>query len=207
MFGRKFQVYLPRRGGRRFLFSVKAKDPDQAREKVLERLEDFREDPSLKPVKHILIIDTKEDTEIRIDNPYFDAEEYERLKNPSKPSIKEFVEASQIDVMNTYVEAINRQLPSMISGLFKGTVQTITSVVDELAKQRLNLQQDPTKPLANIAMFVQSIVLLAQHRDKVLELIRGLKEEGIDIKNLLLAQAGLGGALDVGKVKGRPREA
>ena len=184
IFGKKYMVYLPRRGGRRFLFAIKAKDETDAKNKTLEKLEEYADDPSIKESKYLLTIDTKNDVEIKVDNPYYDETLVvkQRTKNPT---FEDFMEATVADMVNNYTKAINEAFPKLTSGLVTGVTKTLVEATDSLVKAKLGTQPDPTKPIADVAQIILAIVELAKNKDKVKELLSMLKTEGIDIKEMM----------------------
>jgi len=156
----KIMVFVPRRGGRKLLFTTFVNDIDRIEENVLSELEKYSDDVELKQYKYIIALDTKTNTEVKINNPYFDESTVQETKKTS--SKQELFESMQIDMAATIHEAYKQMIPSLISSMTQTMVNVVKDTVTTLIEQKQSSSQ-----WKDIAMLISSIVELARNWDKV----------------------------------------
>ncbi len=180
----KYTAFLPRRGGRKLLFSVKAKDIDEAIQLVYDKLEtDYSEDMEIKGYKHVIVFDNANSEEYKINNPMYDREiAREQVGGSSKMDPQKLVTAFQLDLMDSMLDSIKATIPHVMQTLLTSNID----IWKELTKKMVEgaSKPDHTSQLKNIAEFIQSIVLLAKNKDEVKALIQELKKEGIGLQGL-----------------------
>jgi hypothetical protein len=154
------QVYLPRRGGRRLLFTVNVRDPSEIESTVLERLEDYKEEAELVKYKYLIAVDTKEDVEVKVNNPFFDEEAAQAA--PSKVSPKEAIEGLKLDLIGT----MHDEYKHLISGVFRGVTEVAIGTVKDVVNQIIS-ERTRTGQLHEVSQLIGNIVELAKNWDKV----------------------------------------
>ncbi len=157
----KVMVFVPRRGGRKLLSTIFVKDIDAIEQTVLSELEKFSEDFELKQYKYIIALDTNTNTEVKIENPYFD-ETLAQQQTKKESSTKEVVEAMQIDLVSTIHEAYKQIIPTMLSSMTSTMVSTVKDTVTALVEQK-----SQTSQWRDIAMLIGNIVELARNWEQV----------------------------------------
>ena len=148
----EYIVMLPRRGGRKILFKVKAKDPSEASEKALARLEEMQDSPELRSYKYIILMDSKTLNEFKIDNPFFHEEEEEETKQQRKRVI------TKDDIEQLTIASVVEQIPQLVSSVFNiamNIANQAASAITESFMQQMGLKpQDPklmvAQSLANV---------------------------------------------------------
>jgi len=161
IFGKhKVMVFVPRRGGRKLLFTSYVSDVDKIEEAVLSELEKYSDDYDLKQYKYIIALDSKTNTEVKIDNPYFDEgmAVSEKLKNP-KQDLKDAIELDLVDtVLNSYKSVI----PQLVSAMSSTMVSTVKDTISQLVEQKQSTSQ-----IRDLALLIGNLVELAKNWDKV----------------------------------------
>jgi len=160
----KVLVYLPKRGGRRLLFTTQVNDVDEIKAVVLSELENYKDDRELKECKYIIAVDTKEDTEVKISNPFYEEPEEEEPKK--KIDIKEYQTALQMDIIDTLHEAYKNTIPQLLSSIMTSTTNVTVSVVKGMLE---GLVEEKTKrsQWGEIASLIWGVVELARNWDQV----------------------------------------
>jgi len=164
----KVMVFLPRRGGRRLLFTTTVNGIDEIEPKVLEELEDLKEDVELRGYKYIIATDTKDNTEIRIKNPYFD-EELAAAETKKAPSKEDLATAAQLDLLETFLNTYKQFVPELLKTAFTSTADALK----EAFKRMVTPEEKKENTIADWANFINSLVNLATHKYEV----KGLVEE------------------------------
>lgn len=157
----KIMVFLPRRGGRKLLFTTTVKDETEIQEKVLSELEKFSEDLDIKSYKYVIALDAKTNTEVKIDNPYFEESAVQKEK-AKLPSPSELLEVTYLDIIDKVTNAYSQALPKIITKTTDITINTIQDMIKGIAEERVRGSK-----LRDIAMLIQGIVDLARNWDKV----------------------------------------
>jgi hypothetical protein len=160
----KVLVYLPKRGGRRLLFTTQVNDVDEIKAVVLSELENYKDDRELKEYKYIIAVDTKEDTEVKISNPFY--EEPEEKEEKKKIDLKEYQQALQMDLIDTLHEAYKNTIPQLLSSIITSTTSITTNIVKDMLQ---NLVEEKTRrsQWGEIASLIWGVVELAKNWDKV----------------------------------------
>jgi len=161
----KILIFLPRRGGRKLLATTLAKDETEIEEKVLSKLEDFKDDVEIRGAKYVIAIDTKTNTEVKVENPFFDealAPQPKKEKETGEVSLKEAIEG---ELLLEVVESVKRIIPTVVSGLTTGVVDIYRDSVKKMLESESRRSE-----LSGIANLIMSLVMLAQNWDKIKKL-------------------------------------
>jgi hypothetical protein len=160
----KVLVYLPKRGGRRLLFTTQVNDVDEIKSVVLSELENYKDDRELKEYKYVIAVDTKEDTEVKISNPFF--EESEEEEQNKKVDLKEYQQALQMDIIDTLHEAYKNTIPQLLSSIITSTTNVSVGIVKDMLS---SLVEEKTKRTqwGEIASLIWGVVELARNWDQV----------------------------------------
>jgi hypothetical protein len=146
---REYIVYIPRRGGRKTLGKVQARDIGEAQEIVLRMVADM-EDADLTKAKYIKIFDPKTMQEFDLENPKYEEPE-------EKPKRGRDVEEVTVeDLEKLTILTVTEKLPTIVDKSieisFKLTDRLVSKVMDIWFKQieeRLGLKQE--NPQAQVA--------------------------------------------------------
>jgi len=157
----KIMVFLPRRGGRKLLFTTNVKDESEIQEKVLSELEKYSEDLDIKSYKYVIALDTKTNTEVKVDNPYFEEIEVEKRKD-KLPSISEVMEVAYLDIIDKLTSAYSQAIPKIITKTTDITINTIQNMIQSYAEEKSKGSR-----VRDIAMLISGIVEMAKNWDKV----------------------------------------
>jgi len=175
----KVMVFLSKRGGRRLLFTTTVNDVDEIEGKVLEELEELKEDVEVKGAKHIIAIDTRNNYEVKIKNPYFD-EEYLVETTGRKPSKDDLTTAAQLDLLETFLNTYKQYVPELLKTSFTATADALK----ETFKRMVTPEEKKETTIADWANFINALVNLAMHKDEVKAMVREvfkeLKAERVD---------------------------
>lgn len=169
--GHKVMAFLPRRGGRKFLFAIKVNDVDEITQKVTEKLEEYKDDIEIKQYRYIIAVDTNENVEVKVTNPYFD-EETVKEQSSQKVTKEDLQGLVQLELAETMLEAYKEFIPQLINVLFTSTADALK----ESFKKLVSKKEEGTS-LKDIAQFVQSLVFLAQNKDSVKGLLKDVFSE------------------------------
>ena len=156
----KIMVFVPRRGGRKLLFTTFVNDIDKIEENVLSELEKYSDDYELKQYKYIIALDAKTNTEVKIDNPYFDESMIQETRKTS--SKQELIESMQIDMAATIHEAYKQMIPMLVSSMSQTMVSVVRDTISSLVEQKQSISQ-----WRDVAALIGNIVELAKNWDKV----------------------------------------
>lgn len=159
----KIMVFLPRRGGRKLLFTAQVKDESEIQEVVLRELEKYQDDSDIKGYKYIIALDTATNTEVKIDNPYFEVSDVEvsgRVKKMPNPD--EIMSLAYLEIIDKLSEAYSQTLPKVISKTTDITINTIQHLIEGMATEKVRGSQ-----IRDLAQLVSGIVDLAKNWDKV----------------------------------------
>jgi len=129
---REYIIYIPRRGGRKMLGKIQARDMGEAQEMVLKMVADM-EDADLKKAKYIKIFDPKTMQEFDIENPvYF-------LSDASKKLAARNIAAVASDAEKLTILTVTEKLPTIVDKSieisFKLTDKLVSKVMDLWFKQ------------------------------------------------------------------------
>lgn len=154
-------VFLPRRGGRKLLFTTNVKDESEIQEKVLSELEKYSEDLDIKSYKYVIALDTKTNTEVKVDNPYYEEVEVDKKKDRI-PSISEVMEVAYLDIIDKLTSAYSQAIPKIITKTTDITINTIQNMIQSYAEEKSKGSR-----IRDIAMLISGIVEMAKNWDKV----------------------------------------
>lgn len=157
----KIMVFLPRRGGRKLLFTTNVKDESEIQEKVLSELEKYSEDLDIKSYKYVIALDTKTNTEVKVDNPYYEEIEVDKKKDKI-PSISEVMEVAYLDIIDKLTSAYSQAIPKIITKTTDITINTIQNMIQSYAEEKSKGSR-----IRDIAMLISGIVEMAKNWDKV----------------------------------------
>jgi hypothetical protein len=170
-------VFLSKRGGRRLLFTTTVNDVDEIEPKVLSELEELKEDVEIKGAKHIIAIDTKNNYEVKIKNPYFE-EEYLVETTGRKPTKEDLATAAQLEMLETFLNTYKQYMPELLKVSFTATADALK----EAFKRMVTPEERKENTIADWANFINSLVNLAKHKDEVKALVQEafmkMKSEG-----------------------------
>jgi hypothetical protein len=146
---REYIVYIPRRGGRKMLGKIQARDIGEAQEIVLKMVADM-EDADLTRAKYIKIFDPKTMQEFDIENP-----KYEEPEEPKRKG-RDIEEVTVEDLEKLTILTVTEKLPTIVDKSieisFRLTDKLVSKVMDIWFKQieeRLGLKQE--NPQAQVA--------------------------------------------------------
>jgi hypothetical protein len=149
---REYIIYIPRRGGRKMLGKIVAKDVGEAQEMVLKMVADM-EDADLTRAKYIKIFDPKTMQEFDIENPNYEEPE----EKPKRG--RDIEEVTVEDLEKLTILTVTEKLPTIVDKSieisFKLTDKLVSKVMDMWFKQveeRLGLKQE--SPQAQVASAV-----------------------------------------------------
>jgi len=162
----KVMVFLSKRGGRRLLFTTTVNDVDEIEPKVLSELEELKEDVEIKGSKHIIAIDTRNNYEVKIKNPYFD-EEYLVETTGRKPTKDDLAIAAQLEMLETFLNTYKQFFPELLKTAFTSTADALK----EAFKHMVTPEEKKENTIADWANFINSLVNLAAHKDDVRALV------------------------------------
>jgi len=146
---REYIVYIPRRGGRKTLGKVQARDIGEAQEIVLRMVADM-EDADLTKAKYIKIFDPKTMQEFDLENP-----KYEEPEEKPKRG-RDIEEVTVEDLEKVTILTITEKLPTIVDKAleisFRITGKLTDKIMDMWLKQleeKLGLKQE--NPQAQVA--------------------------------------------------------
>jgi len=146
---REYIIYIPRRGGRKTLGKITARDIGEAQEIVLKMVADM-EDADLTKAKYIKIFDPKTMQEFDVENP-----KYEEPEEPKKKG-KDIEEVTVEDLEKVTILTITEKLPTIVDKAldisFRITGKLTDKIMDMWLKQieeKLGLKQE--NPQAKVA--------------------------------------------------------
>jgi hypothetical protein len=139
---REYIIYVPRRGGRKVLGKVTARDVNEAQEIVLRMIADM-EDADLTKAKYIKIFDPRAMQEFDVENP-----KYEEPEEPKKRG-RDIDEVTVEDLEKLTILTVTEKLPTIVDKSieisFRLTDRLVNKVMDLWFKQveeRLGLKQE-----------------------------------------------------------------
>jgi hypothetical protein len=149
---REYIIYIPRRGGRKMLGKIMARDVGEAQEMVLKMVAEM-EDADLKRAKYIKIFDPKTMQEYDVENP-----NYEEPEEPKRKG-RDVEEVTVEDLEKLTILTITEKLPTIVDKSieisFRLTDKLVSKVMDIWFKQieeRLGIKQE--NPQAQVASAV-----------------------------------------------------
>jgi len=156
------------------LTSFKCSSIDEASTKVLDEISQFEDDPEIRQYKNLILLDTKDNVEIRVENPYFDGSMVEKKEKVTKADL---AEAAQLDMMQTVIETYKQFVPQLMQTLIVATSDALKESFKKLVSGES--EQPSVKDYAEL---IKSIVMLAQNKDAVKGL---LKEAAGELKDVV----------------------
>jgi hypothetical protein len=149
---REYIIYIPRRGGRKMLGKITARDVGEAQEMVLKMIADM-EDADLTKAKYIKIFDPKTMQEFDVENPKYDEPE----EKPKRG--RDIEEVTVEDLEKVTILTVTEKLPTIVDKAlevsFKITGKITDKIIDMWLKQveeKLGLKQE--NPQAQVASAV-----------------------------------------------------
>ena len=146
---REYIIYIPRRGGRKMLGKITARDIGEAQEMVLKMVADM-EDADLTKAKYIKIFDPKTMQEFDVENP-----KYEEPEEPKKRG-RDVEEVTVEDLEKLTILTVTEKLPTIVDKAleisFRITGKLTDKIMDMWLKQleeKLGLKQE--NPQAKMA--------------------------------------------------------
>jgi len=174
---REYIVYIPRRGGRKTLGKVQARDIGEAQEIVLRMVADM-EDADLTKAKYIKIFDPKTMQEFDLENPKY--EEPEEPKRRGRNIEEVTVEDLEKVTILTFTEKLPTLVDKSIEISFRLTDRLVSKVMDIWFKQveeRLGLKQEnPQVTVANA--LAKALEAFAQNPHEFVNAVKTLATVG-----------------------------
>jgi len=174
---REYIIYIPRRGGRKMLGKIQARDIGEAQEIVLRMVADM-EDADLTKAKYIKIFDPKTMQEFDLENP-----KYEEPEEKPKRG-RDIEEVTVEDLEKVTILTITEKLPTIVDKAleisFRITGKLTDKIMDMWLKQveeKLGLKQE--NPQAKVAEAVaRALEVFAQNPHEFVDAIRKLATVG-----------------------------
>jgi len=174
---REYIIYIPRRGGRKMLGKITARDIGEAQEMVLKMVADM-EDADLTKAKYIKIFDPKTMQEFDVENPKYEEPE-------EKPKRGRDVEEVTVeDLEKLTILTVTEKLPTIVDKAleisFRITGKLTDKIMDMWLKQleeKLGLKQE--NPQAQIAGAVaKALEAFAQNPQEFISAVKTLASMG-----------------------------
>jgi hypothetical protein len=171
MFSRRqvFEVYLTARGRKHLIAEVEAKNFEDLYVTVHKMLEEYAEEhpEEIKRYNRVLVVNKKTGERLRFKNPFYEEEEEDRGGN--KPSGEDLTAKLQA----LTVAAVVQQIPDLVGEAVRTAMSVQRRILEKTLEAAMeSAKPSPTSQLRDIALFVQSLVQLAQNKDKVAALVK-----------------------------------
>jgi hypothetical protein len=170
---REYIIYIPRRGGRKMLGKITARDIGEAQEIVLKMIADM-EDADLARAKYIKIFDPKTMQEFDVENP-----KYEEPEEPKRKG-RDIEEVTVEDLEKVTILTVAEKLPTIVDKAldisFRITGKLTDKIMDMWLKQveeKLGIKQE--NPQAQVASaLARALDAFAQNPHMFVEAVKGL---------------------------------
>ena len=138
LFRRKTEyiLMLPRRGGRKILAKIIARDPAEAQEKAISALEQLQEDHEIRQYKYVILLDPKSLSEFKIDNPFFQEEEEEEETRRGKRGKEERITPE--DIQQLMLASIANSIPNVVNQAMNLGINIGTQIANQVVKTVLD---------------------------------------------------------------------
>ena len=180
-----FVVQVPRKGGAVVLGKIEAKDFDDARNTLMNMLDEFKGNLAVKKAKYIHLVDI-DGGRYKVHNPLFDPSLVESEKKTKEADLEKL---TALEIIDTYSNALKTTLPKIINSTLTIPTEMMKKIAEEYATAKIgnNYAGQVGNLFQGLANFIGAIIMLSKNKDQVIELVKGLKEQGIDLREFIMS--------------------